>query len=64
MTAYSVLAVTPTDDSWIPGYIEPVGKIIAKHGGKRLLLVLTFVGVKVLQLLHDLGKLIQSTTCS
>lgn len=36
MTAYSVLAVTPTDDSWIPGYIEPVGKIIAKHGGKYI----------------------------
>jgi uncharacterized protein (DUF1330 family) len=36
MTAYSILAVTPTDDSWIPGYIEPVGKIIAKHGGKYI----------------------------
>ena len=36
MTAYSILAVTPTDDSWIPDYIEPVGKIIAKHGGKYI----------------------------
>jgi uncharacterized protein (DUF1330 family) len=36
MTAYSVLAVTPTDDSWIPGNIEPIGKIIAKHGGKSI----------------------------
>ncbi|WP_424988747.1 DUF1330 domain-containing protein [Microbulbifer sp. S227A] len=36
MTAYSILAVTPSDDSWVPGYIEPVGKIIAKHGGRYL----------------------------
>ncbi|UXX82375.1 DUF1330 domain-containing protein [Roseovarius pelagicus] len=36
MTAYSILAVTPTSEGWIPSYIEPVGKIIAKHGGKYL----------------------------
>lgn len=36
MTAYSVLEVTPTDDSWIPGYLEPAGKIIESHGGKYL----------------------------
>ncbi len=34
MTAYSVLFVSPTDDAWIPGYIAPVGKLIAKHGGR------------------------------
>lgn len=41
MTYYSVLEVTPTDDSWIPGYLEPVGKIIAGHGGKYLARTLT-----------------------
>jgi uncharacterized protein (DUF1330 family) len=33
MSHYSVLAVTPTDDAWIPGYIAPVGELVAKHGG-------------------------------
>ena len=36
MTCYSVLEVTPTDDSWIAGYLEPVAAIIDKHGGKYL----------------------------
>lgn len=36
MAYYSVLAVTPTDDSWIPGYLPVAGPIIAKHGGKYL----------------------------
>lgn len=36
MTAYSILAVTPTTEDWIPSYIEPVGKIIAKYGGRYL----------------------------
>lgn len=36
MTAYSVLEVTPTDDSWIPGYLGPAGDIIAAHGGRYL----------------------------
>lgn len=36
MTAYSVLEVTPTSDDWIPGYLEPVGKIIARLGGTYL----------------------------
>jgi uncharacterized protein (DUF1330 family) len=36
MTAYSVLEVTPTDDSWIPGYLGPAADIIASHGGKYL----------------------------
>jgi len=35
MTCYSVLEVTPTDDAWIAGYLEPVAAIIAKHGVNR-----------------------------
>lgn len=36
MTTYSVLEVTPTSEEWIPGYLGPVGEIIAGHGGKYL----------------------------
>lgn len=36
MTAYSILAVTPTEDSWIPDYIGPANALVAKHGGKYL----------------------------
>lgn len=36
MTYYSVLEVTPTDDSWIPAYLGPAGEVIASHGGKYL----------------------------
>ena len=36
MFFYSVLAVTPTDDAWIPGYIDPAHALVAKHGGKYL----------------------------
>ena len=36
MAYYSVLAVTPTDDSWIPGYLPVAGPLIEKHGGKYL----------------------------
>ncbi|MGQ7848104.1 DUF1330 domain-containing protein [Granulosicoccus sp. 3-233] len=36
MTHYSVLAVTPTNEDWIPGYIAPVNALIAKHGGEYL----------------------------
>lgn len=36
MTCYSVLAVTPTNEDWIPGYLAPVNEIIKKHGGKYL----------------------------
>lgn len=36
MTCYSVLEVTPTSEDWIPGYLGPVGEIIASHGGKYL----------------------------
>ena len=36
MSYYSVLEVTPTSEDWIPDYIEPVGALLAKHGGKYL----------------------------
>ncbi|MEM7798963.1 MAG: DUF1330 domain-containing protein [Chloroflexota bacterium] len=36
MTYYSVLAVTPTTDEWIPDYIGPANALVAKHGGKYL----------------------------
>ena len=36
MAQYSVLAVTPTSEEWIPAYIEKSGPLVAKHGGKYL----------------------------
>ena len=33
---YSILDVTPTTDAWIPAYIGPANKLVAKHGGKYL----------------------------
>jgi len=33
---YSILAVTPTSEDWIPGYLEVAGQLVAKHGGKYL----------------------------
>lgn len=36
MTCYSVLAVTPTTDDWIPDYIGPANALVAAHGGKYL----------------------------
>ncbi|MEM1203735.1 MAG: DUF1330 domain-containing protein [Acidobacteriota bacterium] len=36
MTYYSVLAVTPTSEAWIPDYIEPANRLVAQHGGKYL----------------------------
>lgn len=36
MTCYSVLAVTPTSDDWIPGYLEAAGALVARHGGRYL----------------------------
>ncbi len=36
MTYYSVLAVTPTSEDWIPDYIGPANALVAKHGGKYL----------------------------
>ena len=36
MTYYSVLAVTPTTEDWIPDYIESANALVAQHGGKYL----------------------------
>lgn len=36
MTFYSVLAVTPTSQDWIPDYVEPANALVAKHGGRYL----------------------------
>ena len=36
MAYYSVLAVTPTSEDWIPGYIGPATSLVARHGGKYL----------------------------
>lgn len=36
MAYYSVLAVTPTSEDWIPDYIGPANKLVAEHGGKYL----------------------------
>ena len=36
MTYYSVLAVTPTKEDWIPDYIGTANKLVTQHGGKYL----------------------------
>lgn len=36
MKYFSVLDVTPTSDEWIPAYIGPTNKLVAKYGGKYL----------------------------
>ena len=36
MPYYSILAVTPTNEDWIPNYIEPANALVAEHGGKYL----------------------------
>ena len=36
MAYYSVLAVTPTSEDWIPDYVEPTNRLVARHGGKYL----------------------------
>jgi len=36
MAFYSVLAVTPTSEDWIPDYIGPANRLVAKYGGKYL----------------------------
>lgn len=36
MTHYSILAVTPTDESWIEAYLPVANRLIAQHGGKYL----------------------------
>ena len=36
MIYYSVLAVTPKTEDWIPGYVGPVTELVNAHGGKYL----------------------------
>ncbi|MEM1112115.1 MAG: DUF1330 domain-containing protein [Pseudomonadota bacterium] len=36
MPFYSMISSSPTTDDWIPSYIESVGAIVARHGGKYL----------------------------
>jgi len=36
MSYYSILAVTPTTDDWIPDYIAPANRLVAQYGGKYL----------------------------
>lgn len=36
MPYYSVLAVTPTSEDWIPDYIGPANALVAQYGGKYL----------------------------
>ena len=36
MTYYSVLAVTPTNEDWIPDYLPTANRLVEKHGGKYL----------------------------
>lgn len=36
MAYYSVLAVTPTSEDWIPDYIGPANRLVAHYGGKYL----------------------------
>ena len=36
MAYYSVLAVTPTTEDWIPDYIGPANALVAQYGGKYL----------------------------
>ncbi|MEM1234164.1 MAG: DUF1330 domain-containing protein [Pseudomonadota bacterium] len=36
MAYYSVLAVTPSSEDWIPDYLPTANKLVAKHGGRYL----------------------------
>ncbi|MEM9709791.1 MAG: DUF1330 domain-containing protein [Pseudomonadota bacterium] len=36
MAYYSVLAVTPKSDEWIPDYLPTANKLVAAHGGTYL----------------------------
>lgn len=36
MAYYSVLAVTPTNQDWIPDYLPAANRLVEKHGGKYL----------------------------
>ena len=36
MPHYSILAVTPTSEDWIPEYLPAANALVAKHGGRYL----------------------------
>ena len=36
MPSYSLISSTPTSEDWIPSYVESVGALVARHGGKYL----------------------------
>ena len=36
MAYYSILDVTPTDDTWVPAYLAAANRLVEKHGGKYL----------------------------
>ncbi len=36
MAYFSILAVTPSSEDWIPEYLPVANKLVAKHGGKYL----------------------------
>ncbi len=36
MTCYSVLAITPTDEAWIPDYVASATSLVIQHGGNYL----------------------------
>ena len=36
MACFSILAVTPTNEDWIPAYVGPANRLVAKHGGSYL----------------------------
>ncbi|WP_277207090.1 DUF1330 domain-containing protein [Vibrio misgurnus] len=36
MIYYSVLAVTPTSEDWIPDYIGPANRLVEQYGGKYI----------------------------
>lgn len=36
MNHYTIVAITPINTSWVPGYLETVGALVARHGGRYL----------------------------
>ena len=36
MAYYSILAVTPTSNTWVADYIGPANALVARHGGTYL----------------------------
>lgn len=36
MSCYTIVAITPTSRAWIPDYLQHVGALVARHGGRYL----------------------------